>query len=98
MSASRTHRDMDMPYADNDGIRIHYHIEGAGPPLVFQHGFSGSLVDWYANSYVEPLKAGHELVLIDARGHGQSDKPHDPAAYNDIGAGVNDVVSALGER
>ena len=25
-----------MPYVDNQGIRIHYKVEGQGPPL--QHG------------------------------------------------------------
>ena len=35
-----------MPYADNQGVRIHYEMEGEGPPLVLQHGFSGSLEGW----------------------------------------------------
>jgi hypothetical protein len=33
-----------MPYADNDGVQIHYRVEGEGPPLVLQHGFSESSV------------------------------------------------------
>jgi pimeloyl-ACP methyl ester carboxylesterase len=32
-----------MPYANSQGVRIHYQIEGAGPPLVLQHGFASSL-------------------------------------------------------
>ena len=32
-----------MPYADNNGVRIHYEVEGNGPPLVLQHGGTGSL-------------------------------------------------------
>ena len=35
-----------MPYADNNGVRIHYQVEGAGPPLVLHHGLAGSLEDW----------------------------------------------------
>lgn len=27
-----------MPYATNQGIRIHFEVEGAGTPLVLQHG------------------------------------------------------------
>jgi len=27
-----------MPYANNQGVRIHYEVEGTGPPLVLQHG------------------------------------------------------------
>ena len=36
-----------MSYADNRGIRIHYRVEGEGPPLVLQHGFTQSIDDWY---------------------------------------------------
>jgi len=32
-----------MPYADNRGVRIHYEVEGEGPPLVMQHGFTDSI-------------------------------------------------------
>ncbi|MDP6798348.1 MAG: alpha/beta hydrolase [SAR202 cluster bacterium] len=62
-----------MPFADNEGTRIHYHVEGSGPPLVLQHGLTSSLENWYAYGYVEPLKAAHQLILIDVRGHGKSD-------------------------
>ena len=35
-----------MPYATNDGVRIHYEVEGNGTPLVLHIGFLGSLEDW----------------------------------------------------
>jgi pimeloyl-ACP methyl ester carboxylesterase len=85
-----------MPYADNNGIRIHYHVEGDGPPLVLQHGFTSSLKNWYAYGYVEPLKKDYRLILIDARGHGESDKPHDTAQY-DLKLRVKDVLAVLDE-
>jgi pimeloyl-ACP methyl ester carboxylesterase len=71
-----------LPYATNDGIRIHYRLAGTpdGPPLLLLHGLGGSLHDW-DEGYAEPLGATHRLILVDARGHGRSDKPHDPAAY-----------------
>ncbi len=68
-----------MPYADNQGIRIHYRVEGEGPPLVLQHGFSQGMQRWYRAGYVNALKHDYQLILIDARGHGSSDKPHDSA-------------------
>jgi pimeloyl-ACP methyl ester carboxylesterase len=40
------------------------------------------------------LKTGHQLILIDSRGHGQSDKPHDAAAY-DLALRTSDVVAVL---
>jgi pimeloyl-ACP methyl ester carboxylesterase len=70
-----------MPVADNDGVRIHYQIEGDGPPLVILHGFSDSMETWYELGYVNALNKSHQLILVDARGHGASDKPHDTAAY-----------------
>ena len=63
---------------------------------MFQHGFTSSLKNWYAYGYVEPLKADPRLILIDARGHGESDKAHDPAQY-ELELRVNDVVSLLDE-
>ena len=70
-----------MSRVDNKGISIHYRVEGNGPPLILQHGFSDSSEIWYEPGTVAALKPKYRLVLIDARGHGQSDKPHDPQSY-----------------
>lgn len=70
-----------MPYANNAGVRIHYEVEGAGPPLVLQTGLSGRIENWRSLGYVSALRDDYRLILIDARGHGQSDKPHDEASY-----------------
>ena len=83
-----------MPYADHQGTRIHYQVEGEGPPLVLQHGFTGNIKRWYSFGYVDALKADYQLILVDARGHGASDKPHDPAAYA-LPLRVGDVVAVL---
>ena len=83
-----------MPYADNGNIRIHYQVEGEGPALVLQHGFTESAVDWYEAGYVEALRPDYRLILVDARGHGASDKPHDPDAYV-LNRRVADVVAVL---
>jgi pimeloyl-ACP methyl ester carboxylesterase len=83
-----------MPYANNHSIRIHYQVEGEGPPLVLQHGFTNSLQSWYAYGYVAALRQDYQLILIDARGHGQSDKPYDPQAYA-LQHKVEDVLAVL---
>ena len=83
-----------MPYANNDGVRIHYQVEGAGPALVLQHGFSGHLESWYEPGYVDALQQDYRLILIDARGHGASDKPHDPEAYV-LQRRVDNIVAVL---
>lgn len=70
-----------MPNITNGGIRIYYQFEGNGEPLVLLHGLSDSQWGLRALGYVEPLKEHFRVILIDARGHGYSDKPRDPTAY-----------------
>ena len=70
-----------MLYISNDGIAIHYRIEGSGSHLVLQHGFTDSSESWYELGYVDALKTKYRLILPDTRGHGRSDKSHDPKAY-----------------
>jgi len=70
-----------MPYSNNDGIKIYYEIEGSGPDLILAHGFSSTGEDWRELGYVEQLCQHYRLILVDARGHGKCDKPHDPKAY-----------------
>lgn len=83
-----------MPYVDNQGVRLYYEVEGEGSPLVLVHGFSDSLESWREYGYTEPLKQKYRLVLIDARGHGASDKPHDPEAYG-LQQRPADIVAVL---
>ncbi len=86
-----------MPFATNpDGTKIHYEVEGAGSPLVLVHGFGGSLQTWRERGYVDALKDELQLIMIDARGHGESDRPTDEEDY-DWRARVLDVVAVLGE-
>ena len=70
-----------MPFVTNEGVHIHYEVDGVGPPLVLQHSLLRSLEMWYDFGYAQALRTAYRLVLIDARGHGDSDKPHDPQAY-----------------
>jgi pimeloyl-ACP methyl ester carboxylesterase len=83
-----------MPYAINHGTKIYYEVEGQGIPLIIHHGLSGCLDNWRENGYVDALKDDFQVVLMDGRGHGKSDKPHDPALYGgDAYAG--DVAAIL---
>ena len=83
-----------MPRVANNGTSIHYKIEGSGPPLVLMHGITDSSDVFYERGYVAALKPKYCLVLIDARGHGQSDKPHDPQSYVPEKC-ASDVVAVL---
>ncbi len=83
-----------MPYVSHGDIRIHYRVEGTGPPLLIVPGFSDSVESWYEYGYVKSLSADYRLILVDPRGHGASDKPHDPEAYGSTMM-VLDFVSVL---
>jgi 2-succinyl-6-hydroxy-2,4-cyclohexadiene-1-carboxylate synthase len=52
-----------------------------GRPLLLIHGFTGAKEDFA--DFLEPLaEAGWHVVAPDHRGHGDSTKPEDPAAYS----------------
>lgn len=84
-----------MPFATApDGVRIHYEIEGDGPPLVLQHGLLSSLESWRRRGYVERFAPKYQCILVDSRGHGESDKPDDLEAY-ELRTRVVDIASVL---
>jgi len=85
-----------MPFTDNSGVRIHYRVEGTGPPLVLMHGMFVSSEIHYSIGTVEALRECYRLIMIDARGHGKSDKPHEPEAYH-MDLCVGDVTAVLDE-
>jgi pimeloyl-ACP methyl ester carboxylesterase len=66
-----------------DGTELWYEEEGEGEPVILLHGFAAdSRVNWGRSAVPSALAAaGRRVVLLDARGHGQSDKPHDVSAY-----------------
>jgi pimeloyl-ACP methyl ester carboxylesterase len=83
-----------MTFVSNAGISIRYEVEGSGPPVMLMHGMGGSIDNWIRAGYVEALKDEYQLILIDSRGFGASDKPHDPAAYTRE-AKVSDVCAVI---
>ena len=68
---------------NSNGVDIAYLDEGEGFPTLLIHGFgSNHRVNWVATSWVRDLTAaGRQVMAPDNRGHGESGKPHDPAAY-----------------
>ena len=66
-----------------DGVELAYERLGEGPAIVLVHGFGSSrMQNWKSTGWYGGLTAaGFSLVAMDCRGHGESGKPHDPAAY-----------------
>ncbi len=73
-----THDTVQLAYIDiaPAGVDI-------GEPILLIHGFASShAVNWVNTLWVKTLTAaGRPVIAFDNRGHGQSDKPHDPASY-----------------
>ena len=83
-----------MPYVNNEGVQIHYQVRGEGEALLLVHGMFENWKTWRNQGFVEALQDAYQLIMIDVRGHGLSDKPHDPALY-DVRLLVNDLVAVL---
>jgi pimeloyl-ACP methyl ester carboxylesterase len=67
-----------------DGVRLAFERVGQdGAPIMLVHGFGSSREqNWKSTGWYGSLgEAGYAVVAMDCRGHGQSDKPHDEAAY-----------------
>jgi non-heme chloroperoxidase len=79
-----------------DGLTISAQEWGnpAGPEILFIHGFSQSHLSWMRQVDSELAKEFH-IVTYDLRGHGNSDKPLDPARYRDSKAWGDEVQAVI---
>lgn len=69
-------------FFDSAGIRIRYIEEGWGEPVVLVHGYtSDAEAQWTRTGVLQALATRYRVIALDARGHGRSGKPHDPAQY-----------------
>lgn len=82
--------------------RAHRTEEGTAvtdqPPVVLHHGFAADAgLNWVRPGIVAALlDAGRWVVTVDARGHGRSDRPHDPARYGE-GRMADDLRAVIDE-
>ena len=73
-----------MPQFQSEGLTLAYETAGEGKPVLCIHGFASSgKVNWIDTGWVETLAgAGYRAITFDNRGHGASEKPHDPERYH----------------
>jgi non-heme chloroperoxidase len=86
------------------------YIEGAGgtqlfveengdptkPAILWLHGLCQSRLAWERQFENEELVSQYHMVRLDLRGHGLSDKPTDPAAYQDGKIWADDIQAVIG--
>ena len=75
-----------------DGVELRVELDGAGPPLLVLHGFSGS-----ARSMAEvsaALRDSYQTIRVDLLGHGSSAAPRDPKLYS-MPACARQIVAVL---
>jgi pimeloyl-ACP methyl ester carboxylesterase len=85
-----------MPSFHNGDVEIAYLDEGEGDPILLVHGFASSKnVNWVYPTWVSELKKnGRRVIAFDNRGHGDSSKLYDPAAY-EIGIMAGDISALM---
>lgn len=81
---------MTDEFRTHDGLTLRYWSwsgspAGALPPVVLLHGFAAhARLNWEGPGVVEALVAqGRRVYALDARGHGDSDKPHNDTYYGE---------------
>ena len=76
--AAATYEDK---YLDANGVKLRYIDAGKGEAIVLLHGGTSRLESWITPGVVDNLSKDFRVIVFDARGHGKSDSPREPAAY-----------------
>jgi len=84
-------------FFDSNGVKIRYTDQGSGQPVILIHGYSVNLEhEWVDTGVLPKLAQNYRVIAIDVRGHGKSDKPHDPNAYGpQMGLDVLGLMDSL---
>ena len=88
-----------MAQFTSDGVTLAFDDSGpqrTGRCVMLVHGFtSNRLEGWRRMGWYDALeRKAIRCVALDCRGHGKSDKPHDPAAY-DRAAMARDIAALM---
>lgn len=79
-----------------DSVELHVEETGNvdGSVVLFLHGYSQSRLSW-KKQFESSLTDNHRLLRMDSRGHGQSEKPPDEAAYADSSLWATDICAVF---
>jgi pimeloyl-ACP methyl ester carboxylesterase len=83
-------------YVDIGALRLHAVIGGDGPPLLLVHGWPQT---WYAwRMLMPPLAQDFQVVAVDQRGIGLSDKPEEGYDTGTLAGDLVALMEALGHH
>ena len=78
-----------------DSTKIYYEIRGTGDAVVLVHGFIVNGQSWKRTVlYNDLIVQGYKVIILDQRGNGFSDKPHEPEAYEND-AEAKDIMALM---
>jgi N-formylmaleamate deformylase len=87
--------DWQSEFVAANGLRLHYTRTGGNkPPLVLAHGVTDSGLCW--SPLAEALAPDYDVIMVDARGHGQSDAPEQGYGPGAQASDLAGVIAALG--
>ncbi len=81
-------------FADANGVRLHYLIEGKGAPVVLLHGYAETSHMWLP--LMAELEKTHTVIAPDLRGAGQSSTPPDGYTKAVMAQDIHALVHKLG--
>jgi N-formylmaleamate deformylase len=91
----RTMASWTIGVCEANGIDIHVlRTGGAKPPLILLHGLLGNGACW--TPVARALEGDYDVVMPDARGHGQSSAPLHGYRYDDHARDVMGLIRSLG--
>lgn len=82
-----------MPNIRVNGINLYYETSGKGEPLVFIPGLGGSTDLWLYQTQF--FKERYQVITLDNRGAGRSDKPAGPYSMQEFSKDLHDLLDAL---
>ena len=93
MTDSQKYPNINQRRVETNGISLNIAEQGEGPLVLMLHGFPESWYSW-RHQFSALAEAGYHAVAPDMRGYGESDKPFEIEAYNQVEV-VNDIIGLI---
>ena len=93
MTDSQKYPNINQRRVKTNGISLNIAEQGEGPLVLMLHGFPESWYSW-RHQFSALAEAGYHAVAPDMRGYGESDKPFEIEAYNQVEV-VNDIIGLI---